>query len=267
MLGRASLPTAYVEWNRRWGAPFGHPPVHGIGLRERFDKPREEFGPFGFQLNSDTRAFEYPWAYFTADTSPGMRILEAGGGTSGLQFVLAQEGCQVFNVDPGIDSDGGLASSLGEWRVTEELHQRLNRLFGTDVRLLRQRLQDADLEAASFDRVLCLSVLEHLDYEEARGMLRAAARLLAPGGLLLLTVDLFLDLAPFGSFPRNMYGTNVDLHRLVNDSDLRLAHGDPRELHGFPAFDRDRIVARLPEIFVSPRWPVMSQALVLRRPG
>jgi SAM-dependent methyltransferase len=267
MLGRASLPAVYVEWNRRWGAPFGHPPVHGVGLRERFDKPREEFGPFGFQPNSDTRTFEYPWAYFTADFGAGMRILEAGGGTSGLQFVLAQEGCQVVNVDPGIDSDGGLASSAGQWRVTEELHQRLNRLFGTDVRLLRQRLQDADLEAGSFDRVLCLSVLEHLDHEEARGMLRAATRLLAPGGLLLMTVDLFLDLSPFGLLPRNTYGTNVDLYRLVKGLDLRRVHGDPRELHGFPAFDRDRIVRRLSEFFVSPRYPVMSQALVLRRLG
>ena len=39
---------------------------------------------------------------------------------SGLQFVLAHEGCEVFNVDPGIDTSGGWATSVGAWETTAE---------------------------------------------------------------------------------------------------------------------------------------------------
>jgi SAM-dependent methyltransferase len=256
----------YQEWNCRWGAPFGYAPAHRVALPDRLARPDAIFGPFGFQANSDTRVFEYPWAYFAAAATPGMRVLEVGGGTSGLQFVFAREGCETVNVDPGIDTDGGLATSAGAWQSGPDFHRHLNAIFGANVELIQKRLQDADLAAGSFDRVLCLSVLEHLDPAEGREIMECAARLLAPGGLLVVTIDLFLELEPFGLLTRNRFGANVDVHRLTAGLGLDLVHGDRRELYGYPEFDRDRIVDLIDEVFVSPQYPVVTQTVVLRRP-
>jgi 2-polyprenyl-3-methyl-5-hydroxy-6-metoxy-1,4-benzoquinol methylase len=266
MIGRLPLPVEYLEWNERWGAPFGLPAAQHVSLRQRMVEPRKEYGPFAYQIFSGTRTFEYPWAYYAAGTTPGMRVLEAGGGLSGLQFVFATEGCDVVNVDPYIDTDNGFATSMQAWSNTPESHQRLNDAFGTDVTLIRKRLQDAELAEGSFHRVLCLSVLEHLEPAEARDMVEHAVRLLAPGGLLVATIDLFFDLEPFGVLKRNSYGTNIDVAKLVDDLGVDLVHGDPRELYGFDCFDRERIVADVDELFFSPNYPVVTQTLILRKP-
>jgi hypothetical protein len=89
--------------------------------------------------------------------------------------------------------------------------------------------------------------------------------LLRPGGRAVLTVDLFLDLPPFGVLERNTWGVNHDVAQLVKSSGLTLAEGDPRELLGCPEFDRERVVRLIPELFVSPAYPVMTQTLVLEK--
>jgi SAM-dependent methyltransferase len=266
VIGRVAIPPEYAQWNEYWGAPYGHPVSAPIPLRQRIAEPDPAYGPFAFQANSGTRTFEYPWAYFATGATAGMRVLEAGGGMSGLQFVFALEGCTVVNADPCIDTDTGIAAAANAWQVTPQVHDRLNALFGTDVRLVRARVQDAGLEPESFDRALCLSVVEHLDGAEARGMVETIARSLVPGGIFVTSVDLFLDLRPFGVMTRNCYGTNVDVHGLVGDIGLDLVHGDPRELLGFPAFDRDRVVRALPELLIAPGYPCLTQTLVLRKP-
>jgi SAM-dependent methyltransferase len=263
VIGRQPLSAEHVEWNERWGAPFGLPAANGVSLHQRHMRPDAAYGPFAYQLHSGTRAVEYPWAYFATGAGAGCRVLDTGGGLSGLQFVFALEGCDVVNVDPCEPDSGGWPTT--RWQVPPDLHDRLNELFGTGVRLIQKRLQDADLEAGSFDRVVCLSVIEHLHPADARDLLEHMVRLLAPGGLLVATIDLFLDLKPFGVLDRNGYGTNIDVYRLVDGLGVDLVGGDPRELHGFPEFDRDRIVDQIPELYLSPTYPCVSQTLVLRK--
>lgn len=274
MIGRKELPTAFTGWNEEWGAPFGY-----LGNRD-FREGREpdgslrladsepaspEVGPFGFQPNSSTRIYEYPWAFFAAELEPGMRTLDIGGGVSGFQFVLAQQGCAVTNVDPTARADYNTWSDPGFVGLSPERHALLNRIFGTDVRLVAERIQDADLEPGSFDRVFCLSVLEHVEPDEALQMLTSAAGLLRPGGRVLLTVDLFLDLRPFGVLTRNRWGINMDVGSLVKGSGLTLVYGDPRELLGMQEFDVDRVVRLLPELLIGASYPVLTQTLVLEK--
>ncbi|MGW2425624.1 class I SAM-dependent methyltransferase [Streptomyces sp. NPDC001709] len=275
MLARKNLPPEFTAWNKKWGAPYGHRSVRLVEEGKRpeqrpnqalADPTNPDYGPFAFQYASGTRDHEYPWMFLNARLEPGMRVLDVGSGLSGLQFVAALNGCEVVNVDPSARDDYNEWTDPGYLPLNPELHQMLNTAFGTDVRLVAERLQDADLEPESFDRVMCLSVLEHLDRAEAQQVITAAARLLRPGGLMLLTVDLFLDLQPFGIMERNVWGINQDVGGLVADSGLTLDSGDPRELLGFPEFDLDHVVATLPDLLIAPLYPVMTQSLSLRKP-
>ncbi|GAA0297309.1 methyltransferase domain-containing protein [Streptomyces polychromogenes] len=275
MLARKELPQEFADWNKKWGAPYGH---RSARLIEEGGRPRQlpaeavkdpghpDNGPFAFQYASGTRVHEYPWMFAAAGLEPGMRVLDVGSGLSGLQFVAAKAGCEVVNVDPSARDDYNVWTDPGYLPLSPELHQRINETFGTDVRLIAERLQDADLEPESFDRVLCLSVLEHLDAAEAKEVIETGARLLRPGGLMVLTVDLFLDLKPFGVLDHNMWGVNQDIGAAIADSGLVLESGDPRELLGLPEFDLDHVVELLPELLVSPYYPVTSQSLTLRKP-
>jgi cyclopropane fatty-acyl-phospholipid synthase-like methyltransferase len=148
-------------------------------------------GYFAFQTNNTTRQFEYPWAFDALQVRPGLRILEIGGGLAGLQFVLDRAGCDVVNVDPG---DGLFNPS---WPPTTATMVRLNKLFGTNVTMLNCFLHEARFPDESFDRVVSISVFEHIPPEILSGILSEVRRVLKPGGLLVMTVDLFLDVQPF----------------------------------------------------------------------
>ena len=123
---------------------------------------------------------------------------------------------------------------------------------------------DAGIEPASVDTVYCLSTLEHVPGHEATRIVEYAATRLRPGGHLVLTVDLFLNLAPFSRRTRNDYGWNHDIRGLVEASGLHLSQGDRSELHGFDEFDAQDILGRLDEFLVG-SYPAVAQALVLTR--
>jgi SAM-dependent methyltransferase len=268
MIGRRRLPAEYRAWNEAQGAPFGFAGneryVRGenplASLRDALrDGDVARHGPFGFQYASYTRLHEYPWAFHNAGLEPGMAVLDIGGGTTGLQYIAALNGCSVVNVEP--------ASSPGvnEWadEALAERHAMINEALGTQVRLVSSQIQEAVLPSASYDRIFCLSVLEHVPPAEANDMVAAAGRLLKPGGLLLMTVDLFLDLEPFGVLTRNSWGVNHNVAELIKHTGLELVQGDRRELLGSAEFDRDRVVALLPELLISDVYPVMTQSLIL----
>lgn len=267
MIGRRTLPEEYLAFNQRWGVPLGRPEAAVASLAERLTNPKAEYGPFAFQLASGTRILEYPWAFLAADAPSGSRVLDVGGCLGGLQFVFALTGCHVVNVDPLHEGGVGWPYASQRLAVTPEVHDRVNAALGTDVVLIPKQLQDAELAEESFDRAVCLSVIEHMSDADARDVVARIGSLLKPGGLFLATIDLFLDLKPFGVLTRNGYGTNIDVRALVEASGLELVGGDPRELFGFPEFDRDRIVARLDDLLISERYPVVAQTLVLRRPS
>ncbi len=266
MLARKDLPPEYVEWNERWGAPYGRN-LGDTTIPQRLARAdAERYGPFGFQISNHTRRFEYPWAYFSTGPAPGLRVLDVGGGLSGLQIVLALAGCDVVNVDPEAAQEERSWSQHHTFGtpLTRARHDRLNEIFGTRVRLVPEKVQDGGLPSASFDRILCLSVIEHVDPAEASAMLKAIEDLLVPGGTAILTVDLFLDVVPFGVLTRNTWGTNIDVRELVESVDLELVAGIPAQLHGFAEFDREHVVALLPELLIG-HFSALTQALVLRK--
>jgi SAM-dependent methyltransferase len=260
MIATKNLPAAYQEWNATHGAPHGHRVRFGR-MRQRLPKSwlYRAAGPFFVQTNNTTRTFEYPWAFESAQLSLGQKVLEVGGSLAGFQFVLARHGCRVVNVDPGMEAAG-----VG-WPCDQNSIARLNRIFHTQVELRNTTIERADLSNNEFDRAFAISVVEHLPPADATNVMAHTFRALKPGGLFVITLDLFLNLHPFTERRRNEYGVNQSVSELIAAQPWRLVAGQREELFGFPEFDREKIQSRLETFFVG-SYPALAQCLVLQKP-
>jgi hypothetical protein len=216
-----------------------------------------QLGPFAWQPNNSTRVFEYPWvAAQTKRLGPRLDIVEIGGGLSGLQFVLSKAGHRVINVDPGIHARGK------GWRLDPKRHERLARVFGAPVDRLPMTIGEAGLPDASADVLISVSAIEHFAPDDREELTDHVKRLLRAEGAAILTIDLFLDLAPFSGRQRNRFGVNIDVAALLADSGLRLAVGERAELYGFPQFDPASVQSKLSEYLVGTGYPALAQCLV-----
>jgi 2-polyprenyl-3-methyl-5-hydroxy-6-metoxy-1,4-benzoquinol methylase len=262
MLARRDLPHEYAAWNRTWGAPYGRRSPAVVLLSSLGGRwTRHARGPFAFQGNTTTRTYEYPWAYHQLANLSASRILEIGGALSGLQFVLAKHGHEVHNVDPFLDY------GKGKYDIDPvQEHAVLNRTFGTDVTLHRSTLLEANL-ADKFSAAVCISTLEHLPHESIQATLTAVRSLLRPGGLVVLTVDLFLNLRPFCSRTTNVWGSNASVAWIEELLGYPMVAGDKTELYGYQEFSTDRILSRLDEFAIGSGYPQLAQLVCFQAPG
>jgi SAM-dependent methyltransferase len=270
MLARTPIPERYAEYNRRHGIPYGRPlwtglkqvpKVRGVVELSKYAMPgvcKRLAGPFAFQPNSPTRAFEYAWCHEVAGLTPGMKAVDLGAGAAGFQFVLAGEGVEVTSVDPLINPPG-----KDNWVLTVEQFESINRAFGGRVRFIKAFLEEAGLAENSMDRVFSVSVIEHIPAEAVPGLMREVRRILKPGGRFVATIDLFLDVAPFASAKSNKWGTNIDVRALVEASGMKMVVGEPSELLGFPEFSVASVRAKLPGLLEINQ--VLTQCLVLEK--
>lgn len=259
MLAPAQIPDRHLAWNRQHGAPSGFQ-VRGLRWKAKVWPKERLMGPFSIQTNNTTRRFEYPWAFEAGKVGPGMRVLEIGGSLCGFQFVLSKHGCHVVNIDPGM-----AAAGVG-WPCDGNSIAKLNRIFGTQVELLNTTIEKARLKQGSFDRAFCISVIEHLPLSDAQHVMKEVHRALKPGGLFVLTVDLFLNLQPFCSRVSNEYGKNLNLFEILDPKDWKMAVGNKEEIHGFPEFSRENILGNLDRYLIG-SYPVLVQCLVLEKIG
>ena len=279
MLAPRELPEAFVEWNRQHKAPFGSkwwndllwsksfaigPTKYARQLTWKY-RTRwpswvlQSIGPFGFQINSATRTYEYPWACYATPLGNGnLRAIDIGSGASGFQFVLASAGIQVTSVDPLINP-----SESVDWRFSIDDFNRLNRAFGKRVQFINDFLEAAHLESDTYDRIFAISVLEHIPREPLVKLVREIARILRPDGYFVATIDLFLDCSPFTNKRANEYGRNISVKELVDASDLQLAFGNSSELCGFPEFSPEAVIRRKNDYLVANN--VMTQCIVMQK--
>lgn len=232
-------------WDRRFRLPMG---------------VMRNIGEFGFQANNLIRTFEYPWVHEVSGCRAGMRVVDIGSGASGLPFVLAGEGVEMIAVDPLPEVPGA-----DHWAFTQKDYARLNRAFGNRVRYIPKFLEDAGLESGSVDRVLCVSVIEHVPTGAVDGLMREVRRVLKPGGLFVATIDLFTDCAPFTGREENAWGRNMNVRELVERSGLRLVAGSRDELNGYPEFDAGRVAADAGKYLCG--GVAMAQCVVLEKAG
>jgi 2-polyprenyl-3-methyl-5-hydroxy-6-metoxy-1,4-benzoquinol methylase len=271
MLARRQLPPEFEQWNLKWGAPYGRHSTAMAVINTVPASPRSRIlrqravqrarGPFAFQPNSSTRSYEYPWAYHQLAGLRSSRILEIGGALSGLQFVLSKDGHQVHNVDPFVDYGSG------EYEVDPvSEHSFLNTLFGTDVTLHRATLPDARI-AGSFDAVCCISTIEHLTPADIEETMNRVKQLLRPGGLLVVTLDLFLNLEPFCGRMSNEWGTNLSAAWLQELTGFELIEGAREELYGYEPFSTEYVLSHLEDYATNNYYPTLAQLMTLRAPA
>jgi len=168
---------------------------------------------FGVPLDHWSRRYEYPFTMRHGDFKDNQLTLDAAGGDAPLQWFLAgKTGC-VFNIDQDADA---LERGEKQWNRPNIIrrHGDLMDLMG---------LPDF------FDRVACVSVLEHS--HEWDKIIEAVWKTLRADGRLILTFDV-------ASYVR--WNHNIDLSAAKQIADFFKL-----ELPEFPA---DGLTAVFPEI-------------------
>lgn len=262
MLAPRYLDAESLEWNRKWGAPFGYPNAERV--RSLDDIPfvhrARLAGPFAFQANNTPREYEYPFAFSQIDHTRQQAIVDVGAGITGFQFVLAKHGHRVYCVDPGLDDRANYG-----WGSHQVTHQDLNSAFHTDVEPLPVLLENAKFAPGSIDYVVCISTIEHVSFEGSAALLKAAGDFLRIGGRMVATVDLFLDLKPFTKRTQNRWGTNLNLSELfATDSRFKLVVGEPSQLYGCEGFSAATIQQNCADYYIG-LYPCFAQCFVLEK--
>jgi SAM-dependent methyltransferase len=168
-------------------------------------------------LRQWSRQFEYPYAFHHLQETAGPRVLDAGSGITFFPFYLALHGFDVTCADRDPRVEGAFRT----------LETRLPARLG--VRFQNASLDRLPWDDSHFDHVVCVSVLEHLAPDNRPPALRELARVLRPGGTLVLTADVWLG--P----PETARGLPLD--RIPEfAADLRAAGLRPKR----PVLDRER---------------------------
>ena len=135
------------------------------------------------------RRVEYPWAILNSELNNKMKILDIGSGISLFPIYLASKNHEVSS----LDNDNILM---------ERISPQLAKWSGTSVNYAVGDVTNLNFEDNSFDRVFCISVVEHLEEEYVNGeyvnfhrknldvkAIGEMLRVLKPNGLLVLTFD------------------------------------------------------------------------------
>lgn len=263
MLAPRELDPAHASWNAAEHAPYGRR-IPWLGYRANLHgwnrRGVRYRGPFAFQTNNSIRRHEYPWVYEQVNAlGAGLAIADVGAGLAGLQFVLARQGHHVLNIDPGLE-----ASGVG-FELDGDKHRQIGKWLGAPVRRIARPIQDADLTDDALDVVISVSAIEHFSPVDLAEFASTVRRVLKPGGHLVLTIDLFLDLKPFTVPTTNKWGSNMNVADLLEASGADLTAGDQSELYGFAEFDPQKVLQKLSQYAVGEDYPAMAQLVVARR--
>jgi ADP-heptose:LPS heptosyltransferase/SAM-dependent methyltransferase len=151
-----------------------------------------------------SKNWEYVYALDQIDrhaTRKGkMRVLDVGAGRGALSLHFADLGHESHICDLGYSVHSHNGREYGA-TFLESLAGRVDFRFGSAFNL--------PYESGSFDAVVCISVVEHLQFKQLA--LREMLRVLRPGGLLVLTFDVLptaADLMRFTDWNRVEIFTN-----------------------------------------------------------
>lgn len=122
-----------------------------------------------------SRQIEWPWVIREGEFSSEHLVLDVGSGWSVLKYALARRVKSVWAVDNDLPSVAKAEETTKSFGVKNIIH------MAGDARKL-------PFENGQFDRIVCVSVLEHIPTERMTA-LRECVRVLKPGGVGMLTMD------------------------------------------------------------------------------
>lgn len=182
-----------------------------------------------------SRAWEYPWAILAADLGDRpLRVVDVGGGGSPFAPYLASLGHDCSVVDPSLNEGAGCVYDRARtpYQNLRSMAKKvvfrvagINSVWGLPdpggvdpVHYFPFLANDLRFPDGHFDRVFCLSVIEHIPQDLWGACMKEFQRILRPAGRLIITQDMTCEEAD-----RRLY------LRLVESCALPL-RGDP----GYP---------------------------------
>ena len=130
-----------------------------------------------------TRCWEYPWILENGRFDKGLKCLDAGCGQSPIPAYLHDIGCDSHGLDY-------LQGEKGEYPDTYGIPQDWIKMLSGKVKYHHGSMFSAPFADDTFDRITCVSVLEHiLSPQQPHAhypCLEELKRILKPGGLFLV---------------------------------------------------------------------------------
>lgn len=170
------------------------------------------------QFDHWSRRWEYPWAVLSADLQPGMRVLDAGSGGSPFPVYLAMSGSECYAADPTLDQ--GQPKKSWRRRLLSSLRiavvDSLPPAARPPVEYTPDRIQELSFPDEFFDRVFCLSVMEHIPRSDWPVCMKQLARVVRPEGRLILSLDMSTPDANARIYQRLIEACPLDLMGTVD---------------------------------------------------
>lgn len=205
---------------------------------------------FGWMDVAQYRKWEWPHALLALDAQEHHEVLSIGAWSCGVTIALSGRVKSLLAVDTHSHFE-----SWGDEHFAPDTPDSFTTHIQHDARSM------PFLAGASFDRVLCVSVLEHVRPEKDGDIdvAREIGRVLRPGGIAVITLEVAREWVPWQMPVGRLYDYVQVWERVMVSSGLELLNPEGLD---WDAGDWDHI---WPDIYKQGMCDLIPAALVLRK--